>query len=702
MTERVIRIVLDADDVKRGLDQVSGKLDKTGKAAKKTGDSMRALKTIAGGLVAGLGIRELGRAADQFTTIGNRIRLVTDSTAEFNTVQDELVGLAQRTRTDLGATAELYARVARSTETLGVSQNRVLAFTESVNQALQISGATAAEAGAGVIQFAQGLASGALRGDELRSVMEQMPRLASAIADNMGITIGQLRILGEEGKLTAEAVFEAVEKAGPELQKEFAQITPTLGQAMTTVRNFATVIIGEFNAAAGITEGLVSIFALTDEQTQELGAAVRNLALDFREFVEVAVVAVANMLEKVAPAFNVVQAEIVKIIAAITRDEALFAAALEGQDEFLAQIDVISTKLDDEFEAIRRNNEERRAELADRDADLDVGRGGGGPAGGGAISKEAQKLIDEQNKLLEKLMEQEAALAIVAETGREYADVLLEMQINTLANKNANEAFRFDALETTEAIAELTAEIAAAEQAQKDYDDRLAEAAQVTEDAKTEQEKYNDEVARLKGLLDEGLISPETFDRSIQNLNTFDDSFQAFLDRAKENSQDILADFFAGGFDSLDDFGEAFAKMLQQLAAQALAAGIFKAIFGEGQGGQSNGGAAIGAIGSILGGIGGGRQFGGGVQAGQSVTAAEGGRFGSEVFVPNQGGKVVPIGGDRGGAGATMAPPNVNVTSVNALDESEIVGSFQEGAGDTVLLNRMSVRRTAFKRALGL
>lgn len=698
MTERVIRIVLDADDVARGLTDIEGGLAKTGKQAKKTSDSMRALKSIAGGLLASFGIRELGRAADEFTNIGNRIRLVTDSTAEFNDVQDRVVALAQRTRTDLGATAELYARVARSTEDLGVSQNRVLAFTESVNQALQISGATAAEAGAGVIQFAQGLASGALRGDELRSVMEQMPRLASAIADNMGITIGELRTLGEEGKLTAEAVFEAVEKAGPELQAEFAQITPTLGQAMTTVRNFATVVIGEFNEAAGITEGLVSIFALTDEQTQELGAAVRNLALDFREFVEVAVVAVANMVEKVAPAFNVVQAEIVKIIAAITRDEALFAAALEGQDEFLAQIDAISTKLDDEFEAIRRNNEERRKAAEEGGADLDAPRGGGG-AGGEAISKEAQKLLDEQDKLLEKLLEQEAALAIASETGREYAEVLAEMQINTLANRNANEAFRFDALETREEIARLTQEIKDAEDAQRAYDERLEEAAQVTADARTEQEKFNDEVARLQGLLDEGLITQETFDRSVQNLNDFDDSFQAFLDRAKENSQDILADFFAGGFDSLDDFGEAFAKMLQQLAAQALAAGIFKALFGEGQGGQSNAGAAIGALGSILGGAG--RQFGGGVQAGQAVTAAEGGRFGAEVFVPNRGGQVVPIGGDRS-AGAAMAPPNVNVTSVNALDESEIVGSFQEGAGDTVLLNRMSVRRTAFKRALGL
>jgi tape measure domain-containing protein len=699
MAERVIRIILDANDLKKGLDQVKGKMKGVGDQTKKTGESMRALRSVAGGLLAALSVRELGRAADAYTNIGNRIRLVTDSTEEFNTVQAEVVALAQRTRTDLGATAELYARVARSTEDLGATQREVLTFTESVNQALQISGATAAEAGAGVIQFAQGLASGALRGDELRSVMEQMPRLASALADNLGITIGELRKLGEQGKLTSEAVFDAILKAGPELQAEFEQITPTLGQAITTVKNFATVVIGEFNDAAGITTGLVDIFKLTDEQTVELGAAVRNLALDFREFTEVAVVAVANLIEKVAPAFNVVQAEIVKIIAAITRDEALFAAALAGQDEFLARIDEIETKLQDEFDAIRRNAAARRADAEAAGADLDAARGGGGAAGSAPLTEAQKKLIKQQDDLLEKLMMQEAALVIVADTGREYADVMLEMQINTLAASNANLAFAFDANETREAIIALNEEIKAAGDAEKERQNRIAEAAAVTADARTEQEIFNDEIERLQGLLKDGLISEETFERSVQNLNDFDDNFQAFLDRAKENSQDILAEFFSGGFESLDDFGEAFAKMLQQLAAQALAAGIFKALFGEGQGGQSNAGAAIGALGSILGGAG--RQFGGGVQAGQAVTAAEGGRFGSEVFVPNQGGKVIPIGGDRGGM-AAAAPPQVNVTSVNALDDSEIVGSFQEGAGDTVLLNRMSVRRNAFKRALGI
>lgn len=101
---------------------------------------------------------------------------------------------------------ELYARVARNADGLGASQAELLRVTEAVNQAIQVSGASSAEAAGGVIQFSQALASGELRGEELRSVLENMPRLAQAIIDGLeqigvgaNLTIGDLRKLAEQG-----------------------------------------------------------------------------------------------------------------------------------------------------------------------------------------------------------------------------------------------------------------------------------------------------------------------------------------------------------------------------------------------------------------------------------------------------------------------------------------------------------------------
>jgi tape measure domain-containing protein len=696
VTDRVLRIVVDSSGAVRQLDELEDGLEDVEKQQRETKKSSDALGQAFRALVGFITVRELARAADSYTLVGNRIRLVTDSTQELNAVQDELFALAQRTRTDLTATADLYSRVARSTEELGVSQRETLEFTEAVNQSIQISGATAQEAAASTVQFAQGLAAGALRGDELRSVLEQNNRLARVIADEFGVSIGQLRDLGEAGELTADRIFAAVRNAGPELQAEFAQINPTLEQTLTTLGNFGTLIVGTFNEAVGVTEGLNEVFSLNEEQAEELAAEIRDLGLSFREFVEVATVAVVNFAETIGPRFQAVRAEVVKIIAAITRDEDLFRAALEGQAEFEADIEAIQAKLDAEFDAIRRNNEERRRGLEDRDADLD--KPGERTAGGGEaeISEETQKLIDRQQKLVEALAQQVNAQRIANETGREYAEVLEDLQIAALGAAGGTAGFAGTAQALTDELraAKEEAELLAAEQ--EELEDAQRRAAEIFEDTRTEAERYAAALAELQDLLDQGLIDPETFERAKQQLDELGEETDDFFRRARENSQDILADFFAGGFDSLDDFARAFGEMLLQLTSQALAADVLNAILGsQGSSGSSTGGLISGLIGAF-----GGRQFGGGVQGGQAVTTGEGGRFGSEIFVPNVSGTVMPA--TSGAASAAMAPPQVNLTSINTLDPSEIVGTFNDGAGDTVLLNRITTKRTAFRRALGV
>lgn len=700
MAERVIRIVLDANDLKRGLTDVKGKLGEVEKKTKSTGDSMRALRSLAGGIIGALGIRELTRYADSWTTIGNKIRLVTDSTAEYNAVQDELVALAQRTRTDLEGTADLYSRVARSVDQFGASQAQVLAFTETVNQTLQVSGATASEAAGGTRQFAQGLQSAALRGDELVSVLENNNRLARIIAKEFGVAVGDLRILGEQGKLVSDRVFKGVLAAGEEMRAEFKLITPTLESAFTTIKTFATVAVGSFNEAAGITEGLVAIFQQTDKQTATMASTVRDLSLSFREFVEVGTIAVVGFAEKILPRLTIAGQEFLKVWAAITLNEQLFIESFANQDAAQGEIDAIVAKLNEEFDAIQRNADARRQALEDRDADLNApGADNSGTKVDPEEVKRLKEIAEAQAKLLEDLQLQEAALAEASVSGREYNEVLQDMKIAALAAQNGNEAFRFDATETAIEIRRLTAEIQAHDDALQAQIDRQEEANKIILEARSDVQVLADEVARLQGFLDEGLISPEVFEASVANLKVVDDAVHDFYKRARENSQDILAGFLESGLQDLDNFAQAFSQMLLKLASQALAAKIFESLFGVvGANGTSTGGIVSGAISSIFGG--GGRQFGGGVMAGQAVAANEGGRFGREVFVPNVGGNVVPIGG--AGGGAAQAAPVVNNTIVNTIDASEITGAFQSGAGDNVLLNRISTRKNAFRKALAL
>jgi tape measure domain-containing protein len=167
-------------------------------------------------------------------------------------MERELFQVTQDTRSAFGSTIELYSRVARNADNLGLSQKNLLALTKATNQAIRIGGSTTQEASAGVIQFSQALASGQLRGDELRSVMENLPRLAQALADGLGITIGELREMSEQGKLTADVVSQALLSQKDVIEDEFSELPKTVGQAFTQLINEVQLAIADAD-----TSGLV-------------------------------------------------------------------------------------------------------------------------------------------------------------------------------------------------------------------------------------------------------------------------------------------------------------------------------------------------------------------------------------------------------------------------------------------------------------
>lgn len=259
MTTERIDIVVREDGsrvVKRNIKDI-------GDSADKAADSLDTMKNILMGLATGAVLTGLARMADTYTTIQNKLRLVTTGTENLARVTKELQGIANETRTDFESTAELYSRVAGAAKELGLSQQQLLSFTKSLNQAVVLSGASAEEAAGGLRQLAQGLASGTLRGDELNSVMENFPKVADIIAQGMGKTRGELRALGAEGKITAQNIIDAFAKAETSLNEDFAKTVPTISQAFTVLKNNLLIAVGEFDQANGISkafaEGLLTI-----------------------------------------------------------------------------------------------------------------------------------------------------------------------------------------------------------------------------------------------------------------------------------------------------------------------------------------------------------------------------------------------------------------------------------------------------------
>lgn len=257
-----------------GAREAQEKIKGVGRASQTASRWVSQLKTLLTGFAAAATLRGLTNLVDTFTLIQNRLRTVTDSTAELAVVTGELIAVSNRTRSDFRNTAEVYTRAALATRELGISQRETLHFTESLNQAIILGGSNTREANQGLIQLSQGLASGALRGDELRSVLEQLPVVSDVIAQGLNVTRGELRRLGEQGLITARDILRAFRDARLELDERFTEIVPTIGQALTVLRNQFLFFIGSIDQTYTISGRLAQIIIDLANHMETFGRSV--------------------------------------------------------------------------------------------------------------------------------------------------------------------------------------------------------------------------------------------------------------------------------------------------------------------------------------------------------------------------------------------------------------------------------------------
>ena len=276
-TEVGIRLSLSgANEVAAGTDRVGQSFGRMQGSARSASEAALSLRGALGGIASVATVAAFVKLADSVTTLRTQLLLATGSAKQAGVAFSELYQIAQQGRvsfTELGTT---YAAIARAGNELGVSQSRLLAVTQSISQAMTIGGGSAQAMQAALVQLSQGLGAGTLRGEELNSIMEQTPRLAKAIADGMGVPIGELRKLGEAGQLTAQQVISALEKAGPQLAKEMQSATLTVGQAMTMLGNSTTKLIGDMDSASGASTAMAKAVQGIASAMDSVGSVIRN------------------------------------------------------------------------------------------------------------------------------------------------------------------------------------------------------------------------------------------------------------------------------------------------------------------------------------------------------------------------------------------------------------------------------------------
>ncbi|MDC4196716.1 tape measure protein [Enterobacter cloacae complex sp. RIVM_C039474] len=286
MSEKAGEIYYDIEADVSGLLKAQGKanksLDSIGNSATNAAKKMDELQTninrVAGAIAASL-VVDWGKAflvaADNMSQLNARIERLTGSAAAASQTMQNLMRISSATGGSLQDTAKLWETLSTALRDTGATNGQIIQLTETLQKIGRIGGSSSEEMANALRQFGQSISSGTVRAEEFNSILEQMPELARQIAAGMGVSIGELRQLMLDGKLTAEDALNAIQKQTGSVNAEFEKLPRTLSQANTALTNSFLSMIDSVNQATGASSGMVAVIdSLTAALDRLAGKAI--------------------------------------------------------------------------------------------------------------------------------------------------------------------------------------------------------------------------------------------------------------------------------------------------------------------------------------------------------------------------------------------------------------------------------------------
>lgn len=199
--------------------------------------TIKKIAVAAGGIV---GINKVQNISDKLASTKARLNLLVDDGGSVEALEQKIMASAQRSRSAYFDTASAVAKLGLNAgNAFGGNMDQVIAFMEQVNKQFVIGGATAQEQSNAMIQLTQAMAAGALRGEELNSILDGAPGIARAIEKYMGIAEGSIKTVAQEGKVTAEVVKNAMFAMADETNAKFDSMPKTWAQIWVDMKNQA-------------------------------------------------------------------------------------------------------------------------------------------------------------------------------------------------------------------------------------------------------------------------------------------------------------------------------------------------------------------------------------------------------------------------------------------------------------------------------
>ena len=260
-----VKIVGSSNGAEQALDRVARKAEQAlGKSISNSLDSVRnkaqkvfgveipglmnAAKSGAAFAGAAMGIEAAGRAlkdmavsavktTDQLTQLRARIDLINDGSQSTAEIMDKVFSAANRSRGSFLDMADSVAKLNLLAKDAFSSNDEAIYFVEQLNKQFKIAGAGVQETTSAMYQLTQAMAAGKLQGDEFRSIMENAPMLAQSIAQEMGLSVGQLKEMSSQGLITADIIKNALFNSAEETNAKFAEIPMTFQDIGTKLQN---------------------------------------------------------------------------------------------------------------------------------------------------------------------------------------------------------------------------------------------------------------------------------------------------------------------------------------------------------------------------------------------------------------------------------------------------------------------------------
>ncbi|CAM8573066.1 TPA: tape measure protein [Escherichia coli] len=278
----VYQVQMDVANLIEAQRKVNERLEKmsggASKAASKFDQLQTSINKVAGAIAASI-VVDWGKAflvaADNMSQLNARIERLTGSASAASQTMQNLMRISSATGGSLQDTAKLWETLSTALRDTGATNGQIIQLTETLQKIGRIGGSSSEEMANALRQFGQSISSGTVRAEEFNSILEQMPELARQIAAGMGVSIGELRQLMLDGKLTAEDALNAIQKQTGSVNAEFEKLPRTLSQANTALTNSFLSMIDSVNQATGASNGLVAVI---DSMTAALDRLVGKAA----------------------------------------------------------------------------------------------------------------------------------------------------------------------------------------------------------------------------------------------------------------------------------------------------------------------------------------------------------------------------------------------------------------------------------------